>query len=95
MLYLVGIGWMYVVLLMTLAEALSPNGGLLGASITFVFYGVLPLAILLYLLSTPARRRALRAREAAASAAAGTSAAQPDRSGHAAGDAVAPVREEP
>ena len=95
MLYLVGIGWMYVVLLMTVAEALSPNGGLLGASITFVFYGVLPLAILLYILSTPARRRALRAREAAASAAAATSAAQPDRSGHAAGDAVAPVREEP
>ena len=95
MLYLVGIGWMYVVLLMTVAEALSPNGGLLGASITFVFYGVLPLAILLYILSTPARRRALRAREAAASAAAGTSAAQPDRSGHAASDAVAPVREEP
>lgn len=95
MLYLVGIGWMYVVLLMTVAEALSPNGGLLGASITFVFYGVLPLAILLYILGTPARRRALRAREAAARAAAGASAAQPDRSGHAAGDAVAPVREKP
>ena len=86
MLYLVAIGWMYVVLMMSVAEALAPNGSLLGALITFVFYGVLPLALVLYLLATPARRKALRAREA--------SAAQPDGGGHAAGDAVAPKREE-
>ena len=90
MLYLVAIGWMYVVLLMTVAEALSPNGSVLGASLTFVFYGVLPLSILLYILGTPARRRALRAREAAAA-----SATQPDGSGHATGDTIAPVREKP
>ena len=95
MIYLVGIGWMYVVLLMTVAEALSPNGSVLGAIITFVLYGVLPLSILLYILGTPARRRALRAGEAAASAAAGPSAAEPDSNGHAAGGAVAPVRKEP
>lgn len=90
MLYLVAIGWMYVVLLMTVAEALSPNGGVLGAVITFVFYGVLPLSILLYILGTPARRRALRARENASD-----SVAQPDGSGHSAGDTITPVREEP
>jgi membrane protein implicated in regulation of membrane protease activity len=86
-LYIVAIGWMYVVLLMTVAEALAPNGSLLGAAITFVFYGALPLALVLYLLGTPARRRARRARQA--------SAAQPDGGGHAAGDAVAAERKEP
>ena len=89
MLYLVAIGWIYVVLMMSVAEALAPTGSLLGALITFVFYGVLPLALVLYLLATPARRKALRAREAAE-----LSAAQPDGSGHTAGDAVAPKREE-
>jgi membrane protein implicated in regulation of membrane protease activity len=86
-LYIVAIGWMYVVLMMTVAEALAPNGSLLGAAITFVFYGALPLALVLYLLGTPARRWALRAKQA--------SAAQPDGGGHAAGDAVAAERKEP
>ena len=57
MLYLVAIGWMYVVLMMSMAEALAPNGSLLGALITFLFYGALPLALVLYLLGTPARRQ--------------------------------------
>jgi hypothetical protein len=91
-LLLVGVGWIYVVLMMAVAEATSPNGTLLGALVTFVLYGVGPLALVLYLLATPARRRRRKAAEAAASAA---SAAQPDGGGHAAGDAVAPVREEP
>jgi membrane protein implicated in regulation of membrane protease activity len=86
-LYIVALGWAYVVLMMTVAEALAPNGSLLGAAITFVFYGALPLALVLYLLGTPARRRALRAKQA--------SAAQPDGGGHAAGDAVAAERKEP
>ncbi len=60
MFYVVAIGWMYVVLMMAVAEALAPNGSLLGALITLAFYGVLPLALVLYLLGTPARRRALR-----------------------------------
>ena len=88
MLYLVAIGWMYVVLMMAVAEALAPNGTLLGAMVTLVLYGVLPLALVLYLLGMPGRRRARRAAEIA-------SAAQPDGSGHAAGDAVAPEREKP
>lgn len=87
MLYLVAIAWTYVVLMMSVAEALAPNGSLLGATITFVFYGALPLALVLYLLGTPARRRALRAAQA--------SAAQPDSGGHAAGGAVTAKGEEP
>jgi membrane protein implicated in regulation of membrane protease activity len=84
MLYLVAIGWMYVVLMIAVAEALSPQGTLLGAFFTVVGWGVLPLSIVLYILGTPARRRARRA-----------SAAQPDGGGHAAGDTVAPERKEP
>lgn len=91
--YLVAIGWMYVVSMMSVAEALAPNGSVLGALITFVFYGLLPLSILLYILGTPSRRRALRAREAA-QAAQPASALEPDGSRHAAGDAVAAKREE-
>lgn len=89
MLYVVAIGWMYVVLMMTVAEAVAPQGSTLGAAVTFVLYGVLPLTIVLYLMATPARRKALRAREAAE-----VSALQPDASSHAAGDAVAPERKE-
>ncbi len=62
--YLVAIAWMYVVLMMALAEALSPQGTLLGAFMTFILYGCAPLALVLYLLGTPARRRARRVAEA-------------------------------
>ncbi|MED5620091.1 hypothetical protein VPH43_12480 [Ideonella sp. BN130291] len=84
---LVGIGWMYVVVMMAVAEAISPSGTLLGALVTFVLYGALPLSIVMYLLATPARRRRRRAAEAAEAASA---AAQPDGGRHAPGDAVAP-----
>ena len=89
--YLIAIGWAYVAVMMTLAEGFSSTGSWLGAAITFVFYGVLPLGIVLYLFATPARRGA-RKRAKAASAAAG--GANPDRGGHPAGDPVAPEREE-
>ena len=82
---LVAVAWMYVVVMMSLAEALSSQGTMLGAVITFVLYGVLPLSVVLYIMGAPARRRARRAAESAA----------PDRSGVAPGDAVAPEREEP
>ncbi|MEW6705324.1 MAG: hypothetical protein AB1430_10775 [Pseudomonadota bacterium] len=87
---LVGVGWMYVVTMMAVAEAMAPTGTVPGAVFTFLLYGALPLALVLYLLATPARRRRRRAREAAEA-----SAAQPDGCGHAAGDAVAPERKEP
>ena len=58
--FLVLIAWVYVVLLMAIAEATSSDGSLLGAALTILFYGALPLAIVMYLLGTPARRRARR-----------------------------------
>jgi membrane protein implicated in regulation of membrane protease activity len=92
--YLVAIAWGYVVLMMAAAEATGPNGTLLGAVITAVMYGVLPLSIVLYVLGTPARRRALRRAEAA-EATASAAPVEPDGGGHAAGDPVAPERKEP
>ncbi len=56
--YLVAIAWMYVALMMAIAEATHANGSLLGAFITLLLYGVGPLALVLYLLGTPHRRRA-------------------------------------
>lgn len=91
---IVAIGWAYVVLMMVLAEALGPGGSVLGALVTLLLYGVLPMAIVLYIGNTRARARARHAAEAeAAQAASGD--VDPGRGGHAAGDAVAPVREEP
>lgn len=87
--HIVAIAWMFVVVLMTLAEAMAPNGSVLGAAFTLLLYGVLPLSIVLYILATPARKRARAAREAGQD-----SAAQPDGSGHAPGDAIAAKREE-
>jgi mannose/fructose/N-acetylgalactosamine-specific phosphotransferase system component IID len=61
--YLVAIAWIYVVLMMAVAEAISPQGTVLGAIFTFLLYGALPLSIVMYLLRTPHRRRMRRARE--------------------------------
>lgn len=61
--YLVLIAWLYVTLMMALAEAASPNGSILGAIMTFVLYGLLPMGIVGYILGTPARKRAIKARE--------------------------------
>ncbi|GAP34571.1 hypothetical protein ABXN37_05325 [Piscinibacter sakaiensis] len=64
--YLVAIAWIYVVLMMAIAEATSSGGTLLGALVTFALYGLLPLAIVMYLMGTPMRARARKAAEAAA-----------------------------
>lgn len=63
--YLIAIAWIYVVLMMSVAEAISSQGTVLGAAITFIFYGVLPLSILMYIMGTPGRKRARRAAESA------------------------------
>jgi hypothetical protein len=65
--YLVIIGWLYVALMMAVAEANHPNGTLLGAVFTFLLYGVGPVALLIYLMGRPARRAARARREAEAS----------------------------
>jgi hypothetical protein len=90
----VAIAWIYVVLMMAAAEAVSPQGTVLGAVITFVLYGVLPLAIVMYILGTPSRKRARRASEAAEAAATAPSIA-PDGGHHAAGAAVTAEGKEP
>jgi Na+-transporting methylmalonyl-CoA/oxaloacetate decarboxylase gamma subunit len=93
--YLVPIAWMYVVGMVVLAEALSVNGTVLGALFTLVFWGLLPLAVVMYVLGTPARRRARQAASDAAAVAAPSAAAAPDGGGMTAGDAVAAERKEP
>jgi mannose/fructose/N-acetylgalactosamine-specific phosphotransferase system component IID len=93
--YIVAIGWVYVVLMMAVAEATSTQGTVLGAVFTFLLYGVLPLSIVLYLMGTPGRRKARQAAEAAADATEAKASAQPDGSGHAPSDAVAAEREKP
>ena len=102
--YLIAIAWFYVVLMMAVAEAQSAQGTVLGALITFLLYGLLPVSLLMYILGTPGRKRLRKAAEAAedarqASAAqptdpAATSVA-PDGSGQTAGAAVPPVGKEP
>lgn len=100
--HLVVIAWLYVAVMMAVAEASSPVGSVLGAVITFVLYGLLPVGIVVYLLATPARKKARRLREAAEEEAAARRAAAPggsgapDQGGHPpAGGPVPPVREEP
>lgn len=88
---LVAIAWLYVVVLMAVAEATHPQGSVLGAVFSVLLYGVLPLAIVLYVMATPARRRRRAAAELAAPDA---SAPQPDAGGEPPGAAVAPKREE-
>ncbi len=103
--YLVAIGWLYVALMMSVAEATNANGTVLGAIVTFVLYGLMPTGLVLYLLGTPARKRALKEKEAAelaawrasqaATAGAPASSGEPDAGGQPAADPVAPVRKEP
>jgi hypothetical protein len=97
--WIVAIAWIYVALLMALAEATSTQGSVLGAVITFLFYGVAPISLVMYLLGAPTRRKALRAAQAEAAAQAGQAAdqaasAQPDAGGLPASDAVAAERKE-
>jgi predicted membrane channel-forming protein YqfA (hemolysin III family) len=98
--YLVAIAWIYVVLMMAVAEALSTQGTVLGAFVTFTLYGLLPLSIVLYLMGTPQRRRQRLKEEAqaettGAAATAEAASAAPDGGDHAPADAVTPVGKVP
>ncbi|QHE85877.1 hypothetical protein [Hydrogenophaga sp. BPS33] len=106
--YLVVIGWMYVVLMMSVAEASNSTGSVLGAIVTFFLYGLLPVVLVVYLMATPHRRKAIKAREAAELAqqqaqrqadVEAAASAEPDARSHAPRAAetggVAPVRKEP
>lgn len=104
--YLVVIGWLYVVLMMSVAEATNTTGTVLGAAITFVLYGLVPIVLVIYIMRTPQRRRERKAREAAEDQARRETTAQPvqaasgepDAGSHAPGAAepsgVAPVGKE-
>ena len=104
--YLVPIAWIYVALMMSVAEATNSNGTVIGAVVTFLLYGVMPVLLLIYIMGTPGRKRAIRAREmqeraqalqvqTTESVEAAGSASAPDAGGHAATDPVTPVRKEP
>lgn len=104
LLYLVVIAWTYVALMMGIAEATNTTGTVLGGIFTFVLYGAAPVALVVYLWGAPLRRRAIKAREASEETASSASSAasvepnvsdQPDASGHASADTLAPVRKEP
>lgn len=90
---LIAIAWIYVVLMVAVVEATSDRGTVLGAVFTFLLYGVLPLGIVMYLMLSPARRRARKAAEAQASSSS-VAGVEPDQGSHAAGDAVAAERKE-
>ncbi len=90
--YIVPIAWLYVAVMMTVAEATATNGTILGATITFVLYGLLPVGLILYFMGAPGRKRAIRAQEAAQLQA----LRQPDTGGETAtGTPVAAVGKEP
>ena len=61
--YIVAIAWMYVALMMAVAEATNTNGTVLGAIVTFILYGVAPISLVVYLMRSPGRKRAIKAKE--------------------------------
>lgn len=97
--YLVAIAWLYVALMMALAEATSTQGSVLGAVFTFLLYGVLPISIVMYVLATPARREARRRAEVAQAqptdGATPPASAQPDGRDHAPAGGLTAERKEP
>ncbi|MEO7159741.1 MAG: hypothetical protein ABIX00_04355 [Polaromonas sp.] len=101
--YLIVIAWMYVVLMMSIAEATNSNGTLLGALVTFVLYGAGPVALVVYLMGAPARNKAIKKQEAEAraqhmattgpGAVPARHSVEPDAGSHAPGSAEAVARD--
>lgn len=58
--YIIAIGWMYVVTLMAATET-----NFIAGLVTFLFYGLFPCSVLMYLLGTKRRRAKIRAKEEA------------------------------
>lgn len=50
--YLIAIAWLYVAILASVSE-----DTVVGGVLTFIFFGAAPLALLLWILGTPSRRR--------------------------------------
>jgi hypothetical protein len=89
--YIVPIAWIYVTMMMSVAEASNSNGTVLGAIVTFILYGILPTALMVYLMGAPRRNKARKAKEAAWAQDRPVQSApvQPDAGGHAASGAEA------
>lgn len=92
--YIVPIAWLYVAVLMAVAEATNTTGTVLGGVVTFVLYGLLPIGLVVYVMGAPARKRAIKAQERAELAASAPSDIAPDAGAEAATDPVTPVRKE-
>lgn len=56
--YIIAIGWIYVVLMMSITEP-----SLVAGIMTLLMYGVLPLTVVLYVMRAPHRRRQKKQRE--------------------------------
>lgn len=63
--YIVPIAWLYVALMMSVAEATNTNGSVLGGILTFILYGILPTSIIVHIMRTPHRKRTRLALEKA------------------------------
>lgn len=62
--YIVAIGWIYVVLMMAITET-----NVVAGVATFLLYGVAPVSIVMYIMGTPGRKRRRKVREAQEAAA--------------------------
>jgi uncharacterized membrane protein len=56
--YLIAIAWLYVAILAAISDTT-----VVGGVLTFVFFGLAPLALFMWLFGTPARHRRKRAEE--------------------------------
>tara|TARA_B110000503_G_C6941527_1_gene327166 strand:+ start:426 stop:731 length:306 start_codon:yes stop_codon:yes gene_type:complete len=99
--YIVPIAWFYVATLMAIAEATNTNGTVLGGLITFVMYGLLPIALVIYLMGTPSRRRLLKRQEKeelmqqqSQTVSATISSSKPNASGHTTSESISSVGKE-
>ena len=94
--YIVPIAWLYVTVMMAVAEATNTNGTVLGGVITFLLYGLMPVGLVVYVMGAPTRKRAIKAQERAELAAAQMASQHtPDAGAETAADPVATVRKEP
>jgi len=95
--YIVPIAWLYVAVMMAVAEATNTTGTVLGGIITFFLYGLLPVSLVVYLMGAPARRRAIKAREQVEldTRRQAKQSDQPDAGSLAPGDPITPERVEP
>ena len=57
--YIIAIAWLYVALMAAISDTT-----VVGGTLTFIFYGVLPLTLFLWLVGTPERRRRQRTQAA-------------------------------